>query len=195
MRSAFKEWAVVVDALGRGEQTLILRKGGIAEAPGGFRVEHPEFFLFPTLFHQQRESVVPEGQTRFDLLMQDWPPIDRVRLQYFASAAGWWRLGSLDTVRQLKGLHIWREEVVEERFKQGAEQALYVLALRIFRLPEPVELPQRSDYGGCRSWVDLARDIPIEDAEPVLSDSVFARRMGQLIHRLQSAHSDAALFA
>jgi UDP-N-acetylglucosamine 2-epimerase (non-hydrolysing) len=28
---AFKEWAVVVDALGRGEQTLILRKGGIQE--------------------------------------------------------------------------------------------------------------------------------------------------------------------
>jgi hypothetical protein len=195
MRSAFKEWAVVVDALGRGEQTLILRKGGIAEASGGFRVEHPDFFLFPTLFHQQRECVVPEGQTRFDLLMQDCPPMDQVRLQYFASAAGWWRLGSLDTVRQLKGLHIWRDEVVEERFKQGAEQALYVLALRIFRLPKPVELPLRPDYGGCRSWVELAQEIPTDDAEPVLSDSVFARRMGQLIHRLQSAGTDAALFA
>lgn len=195
MRSAFKEWAVVVDALGRGEQTLILRKGGIAEASGGFRVEHPDFFLFPTLFHQQRECVVPEGQTRFDLLMQDCPPMDRVRLQYFASAAGWWRLGSLETVRQLKGLHIWRDEVVEARFKQGTEQALFVLALRIFRLPKPVELPLRPDYGGCRSWVELAQEIPVEDAEPVLSDSVFARRMGQLIHRLQSAHADEALLA
>ena len=49
MRTAFKEWAVIVDALGRGQQILILRKGGISEGPGGFQVEQPEFLLFPTL--------------------------------------------------------------------------------------------------------------------------------------------------
>ena len=59
MRTAFKEWAIVVDALGRGEQILILRKGGIAEGRGGFKPEHERFLLFPTLFHQQRESVLP----------------------------------------------------------------------------------------------------------------------------------------
>jgi hypothetical protein len=32
----FKEWALVCEALGRGEQTIILRKGGIAEGRGGF---------------------------------------------------------------------------------------------------------------------------------------------------------------
>ena len=31
MRLAFKEWAIIVDALGRGEQILILRKGGLQE--------------------------------------------------------------------------------------------------------------------------------------------------------------------
>ncbi len=30
MRIAFKEWMIVVDALGRGEQIIILRKGGIS---------------------------------------------------------------------------------------------------------------------------------------------------------------------
>ena len=34
MRTAFKEWAIVVDALGRGEQIIILRKGGISEGRG-----------------------------------------------------------------------------------------------------------------------------------------------------------------
>ena len=37
MRIAFKEWAMVVDALGRGEQIIILRKGGISEGRGGFK--------------------------------------------------------------------------------------------------------------------------------------------------------------
>ena len=40
---AFKEWAVVVDALGQGEQVLILRKGGIREERGEFHVDHREF--------------------------------------------------------------------------------------------------------------------------------------------------------
>ncbi|HEY6229533.1 MAG TPA: DUF1802 family protein, partial [Verrucomicrobiae bacterium] len=66
MRIAFKEWAVIVDALGTGRQIVILRKGGISEGRGGFQVDHPEFLLFPTLFHQQRESVLPEAQARFD---------------------------------------------------------------------------------------------------------------------------------
>ncbi len=39
MRIAFKEWAVIVDALGRGDQILILRKGGISEGRGGFQIE------------------------------------------------------------------------------------------------------------------------------------------------------------
>ena len=53
MTYALKEWAIVVDALIRGEQIIVLRKGGISEGPGGFKVDQPEFLLFPTLFHQQ----------------------------------------------------------------------------------------------------------------------------------------------
>jgi hypothetical protein len=74
MRSAFKEWAVVVDALGRGEQILILRKGGLAEGPGGFQVEQREFLLLPTRFHQQRERVLPAAQLRYDELAAEASP-------------------------------------------------------------------------------------------------------------------------
>src|SRR5207247_10512078 len=66
MRIAFKEWAIVVDALGRGEQIVILRKGGINEGPGGFQVEHQHFLIFPTIYHQKRENVVPSVQARLD---------------------------------------------------------------------------------------------------------------------------------
>ena len=52
MNIGFKEWTLVCDALGRGEQSIILRKGGIAEGRAGFRFQHPEFLLLPTLFHE-----------------------------------------------------------------------------------------------------------------------------------------------
>ena len=76
MRTAFKEWAIVVDALGRGEQIIIFRKGGIAEGRGGFEVQYPRFWLFPTLFHQQREQVRSIRARRFDEIaaeaLQTW---------------------------------------------------------------------------------------------------------------------------
>ena len=53
----FKEWALVCAALGEGRQTVIIRKGGIAEGRAGFAFQHREFFLFPTFFHEQLERV------------------------------------------------------------------------------------------------------------------------------------------
>ena len=41
---AFKEWAVICEALAA-TQSLILRKGGISEEGGTFRPEHAEFLL------------------------------------------------------------------------------------------------------------------------------------------------------
>ena len=177
MRTAFKEWAVIVDALGHGEQIVILRKGGIAEGRGGFRVEHPEFVLFPTQFHQQREQVTPAGQARFDALAPQRPPPDRVRLEFVAQVTGWRRLASLDDALRLRGLHLWRDEVIAERFAWGREQAIHLLALRIRRLPVPVEVPVLPAYGGCKSWLELAEEIPSPTAIPVLEDGAFQTRL------------------
>ena len=48
MSAAFKEWAIVCEALGSGRQSILIRKGGVAEGRSGFAYEHSEFFLFPT---------------------------------------------------------------------------------------------------------------------------------------------------
>jgi len=42
---ALKEWAVAVKALSRGEQIMILRKGGIHKEDKAFRMVHHEFLL------------------------------------------------------------------------------------------------------------------------------------------------------
>jgi hypothetical protein len=44
----FKEWSLVCNALGQGTQSVILRKGGIAEGREGFSFRRREFFLFPS---------------------------------------------------------------------------------------------------------------------------------------------------
>jgi hypothetical protein len=178
MRVAFKEWAVVVDALGSGVQAVILRKGGISEGRRGFQVEHAEFFLFPTMFHQQRESVLPTAQAAFDATAL-LPDPAKVRLDFFAHVVSWRRLDSLPAVERLRGQHIWRDEVIAQRFDWGQEKNIYALAVRVFRLPAPVELLVLPSYAGCKSWVDLEQEISTEAATPVLSKEVFNEKLNQ----------------
>lgn len=184
MRIAFKEWAVVVDALGRGEQIIILRKGGLREARGGFELEHHQFLLFPTLFHQQRESVLPAAQARYDLLAPNFAPADKLRLEFMAEVIAWKRLDSLALAERLRGQHIWRDEVIAERFDWGGSQAIHALAVKVFQLPQPVELPMLPAYGGCKSWVELESEVAVESARPVLSCAAFADKLDEFCDAL-----------
>ncbi len=177
MRSAFKEWAVVADALGRGEQIVILRKGGISEGRGGFKIEQSRFLLFPTLFHQQRESVIAPAQARFDEIAPNFPPADRLRIEFFAEVAEAVKLDSLADAERLRGQHIWRNEVIAERFEWGRDKAIFALAVRVYRLPQPVELPMLASYGGCKSWIELEQEVDSDGAKPVLADAAFAAKL------------------
>jgi hypothetical protein len=177
LRVAFKEWAVVVDALLRGEQAVILRKGGLREGRGGFHIEHPEFLLFPTLFHQQRESVLPAAQARYDELAPHFPPPATLRLAGFARVVAWRRLGSLAAASRLRGQHIWRDEVIAERFDWGREKEIHALAVRVYFLEAPVELLMRPAYGGCKSWIELEEEVGIAGARSALSEAAFAAKL------------------
>src|SRR5688500_929609 len=119
MTVAFKEWAIIADALGRGEQIFILRKGGIHEGSAGFGVEHREFLLFPTRFHQQRESVIDSAQARFDAIAPGFPPEGTLRLEFWAKVVEWREIVSARALHELRGQHIWRDEVLRERFEWG----------------------------------------------------------------------------
>lgn len=145
----FKEWAVVCEALGRGEQTIILRKGGIAEGRDGFSFRHREFFLFPTYFHEQLEKIrvadakIPERRDA------------KIEVRYFAKVKEAKLITRWEEAEALEPFHILKSEVVRERFGCGATAGLHVAFVDVIRLNEPWILPDLPTYGGCRSWVEL----------------------------------------
>ncbi len=63
--TGLKEWATICNALERGRQIVLLRKGGIHESAGEFELEHREFLLFPTYLHQKLEMLKEPDRAGF----------------------------------------------------------------------------------------------------------------------------------
>jgi hypothetical protein len=167
---AFKEWAVICKALAEGKQSLILRKGGVAESGGDFQVEHTRFWLFPTYTHQQQpEGLRPEGLPLLQQAEAERPPAGVVRLSHFAEVLGVYHVHNLVSALMLAHLHLWSEETVRKRFAYRAP-GLFVLPVRVYKAAQAVELPDTAYYQGCRSWVELERELPTKGASPVLTE-------------------------
>lgn len=159
----FKEWALVCEALGRGEQTVLLRKGGLAEGREGFGFRQAEFFLFPTFFHEQIEKVriagaeIPKARA------------GEIEVRYFAKLEAQKEITSWPIAAALEPFHVLHESVVRERFDYK-QAGLHVALVRVFRLRPSWVFPDAPAYGGCRSWVKLP-EAPAEIRfEPVLGD-------------------------
>jgi hypothetical protein len=175
MAIAFKEWALVCEAMGRGEQSVILRKGGIAEGKDGFGFDHPEFYLFPTWYHGQLEKVrIP------DAVLPEQDP-DRVTIAHAVSVEWAGRVEDPEKVRLLGELHILDASLVEERFAYDTGsgslggRGIHVAFVRVFRIEPPVVLPMEKGFGGCRSWIELP-EIEPGALVSVLSDEEHGRR-------------------
>jgi hypothetical protein len=155
---AFKEWQVVCDALESGEQTVILRKGGISEGKLGFQWLHDRFFLFPTQFHEQAEQVRREPDEQLRAFDSPDAEDEGIEFRLFAEAVEMGRLTDWQAIQELAGEHIWTEEVIRERYEWGDEPGISFARVRIWRLAEPWILANRKSFGGCRSWIGLPAD-------------------------------------
>jgi len=176
---AIKEWAVVCEALAEGQQTVLLRKGGIDEGPEGFQVQHREFWLFPTNFHQDPEELVDEAGPLLDRLSLKHTSGHVIRLALYAVVEDVVRITHSERLARLEGWHILAESTVAKRFIYR-EPGLNVLALRIYRSRSPVDLADTPYFAGCRSWVKLPQELSTAHLTPILSDAEFSQRMRKL---------------
>jgi len=172
---AFKEWAGVCDALTAGEQALILRKGGIAEERGEFVPDHRWFWLYPTHVHESEQGLnrpQPPPQT-------GTATPSTVTISALASVESVGFLAHESTLDALVGLHVWKHETILKRFHYR-KPGLWVLGVRIYRRPEPVEIAVTPEQLGCKTWVPLETALGTQGLLPVLGDQEFSERMSRL---------------
>lgn len=173
MAIAFKEWSLVCEALGRGEQSIILRKGGIAEGRDGFQFKHREFFLFPTHFHEQAKHLrLPAGAEVPDIADSER---EHITVEFFAELVETRVITEWEKVSALQPLHLWTEDTIRERFDYKDCPGVSLALLRVSRLCRPWNFPNETRYGGCRSWVEVPEPPHDAVAEklPVLGDAAF----------------------
>jgi len=173
---AFKEWTLICEALGSGAQSIILRKGGIAEGREGFRFKHPDFLLFPTLFHEQIAKLKLPPTTALPRLRED----GQQAVSYAAHVEWTQDIADWEKVKALAPFHIWTEAEIEKRYRQDDEPGVSLAFVRTFRLSQPLVFPDSPKYGGCRSWIELP-DPPAETSlVPVLDEATHNARAAQL---------------
>ena len=186
MAPAFKEWAVVVHALLEGEQVLDVRKGGLREDGRHFSLQATRFWLYPTAEHQ-RPELLKEPYRHWIDLAPAAPVGEPIRIEGWGDVV---RVATITEQAELDAIEsklVWTPEYAASRFSWKSRDPLWVLALRVHQLDEPVEVPWAEGYGGCTSWVDLA-GLPDDPAtlpgRPVLSDVAFEARLKGAVEAL-----------
>lgn len=181
MSPAFKEWHVIVEALGSGEQLLILRKGGIAEGRGGFDAERASrFWLFPTQFHAQAEKTKPSAARWFASAASEPAINNAITLRYFAEVVCHRFLDDWKAVDALSSHHFWTTDAVREKFDWSQPPGLHAFVVRVHKLREPLVFTPTPAMSGCKSWIELPFHFDEHPSDPVLDEKTFAVRRAEI---------------
>ena len=179
-RTALKEWAVLVDAMARGDIIAMVRKGGIREQRAGFSVRHERFVFYPTFFHEKVDELAPRFKNSLDAAHEARPAEGTVRIGHVADVVALWTVTDLEKLRAIDGEHGLAWSAVESRFRYRDNPVVQVVAVRVSALREPVVVPELRRYQGCVSWVALENGVAVRDATPAVDDATLRARVDRI---------------
>ena len=183
---ALKEWNIAIKALKKGNTILLLRKGGIKESLGQFKVNHNPVLLYPTYEHQKPNLLKSEYTTFVNSVPSGWHP-QTINISSWAEMTNIFQVQYFPIIKQLYPDHIWTEKFIEERCNWKPKQPLLVLFLRVFLLPKTVIIPYKSTYSGCLSWIQLNQDISWSESYPVIEDNNYHQKVAEIKKIISSA--------
>ena len=177
---ALKEWAVTVGAMAKGDQVLLMRKGGIHEDGKDFRVIHREFLFYPTYLHQKENLIQPAYQPALRRMLEQPQDPDKISFGYWAKAEEVLEISDQKKVDDLEPHYIWTTAYAQSKLHWKPMLPLSVLLLRVYELEQPVTVPYLPEYGGCTSWVEVLSDVNLGKMAAVLDDAEFQRRVDDI---------------
>jgi hypothetical protein len=147
---ALKEWSGILRAIREGRQSILLRKGGIAEPAHRFQPDLASgFWLYPTITHQAQQGLLPGSA--------DDAPAPRpgtVALDLYCRLVDHWFLTDESQLARLADWHVWTAQTIRNRFFYR-QPGLHLLLLESWVRDAPHLIPLDPEHAGCKSWISL----------------------------------------
>ena len=176
MIKALKEWATVVTALENGDQTVLLRKGGILETTSGFKIEDKKFALFPTYEHQDNASLKSQFYRYLADVREQKPREGFNRITSYAEVLAEHDVSSMKKIEDLSQFHIWSDSYMIERMNWMPQKPMIAIFLKVYKI-SPIEIPILPEYHGCKSWIEL--NVNMEAGKAVLNDADLQQKISE----------------
>ena len=179
-----KEWSPVVDALGKGIQTILSRK---------YSPAHNEFFLYPTYGFSIRKSYLslyfqPQHQ---DFVKQsvESKKKGKTAIQFYAAVKEVIKIPRTDfeKLKNLRNYYIWSPDHVSNYFSDEKFKEAYIWILRIHKIPKAQSI---NDLGrGALRYANLPFHISTAGCHPVLDDLRFQSTISEIKQHLEQART------
>ena len=166
---SLKEWNAVVEALGRGKQSIIIRKYG---------TKNKEFFLNPTLKYALKDDYLKSFQNKHQQFVEKYKypekENDKVVIKYFAICEEIIEKSS-NRIGSLKNQYIWNPDHIHEYLK-GRDA--YIWLLRVYKLKKSHNIESTPN---AIIFANLKEHISVSGAKPVLNDKEFKKILKTII--------------
>lgn len=173
---ALKEWATVITALENGDQTVLLRKGGILETRSGFKVEDKKFALFPTYEHQDNSSLKSQFYRYLADVREQKPRDGFNKITSYAEVLAEHDVSSMQKIEELSDFHIWSDSYMVERMNWMPQKPMTAIFLKVYKVA-PTEIPVLPEYHGCKSWIEL--NVNTEPGSAVLNEEELQQKLSE----------------
>ena len=163
-----KEWNAIVEALGQGKQTILIRKYGTTLN---------EFLLYPTISYANKDDILDSFQGKYQGFVKDnlLPAGEnrKYEVKYYATVEEVIEKSSA-RIGAFNKFHIWTRDHVKKYLGKKPAQ---IWILRVYELDEPKYLSRSAGmlYANVDTRVKL-------DGNPVLSDDDFAKLKEDIIN-------------
>ena len=179
-----KESDSVGRALMQGRQIVMLRKGGVYESGGELEIEFRRFFIFPTFVRQDQAILKLEAQ---DLFVYAASEPRMIPISAYADVTDVIRLETSEQVAAIEPYHVWAPGYVENRLDSRTDYPLYLLIVRVYRLPQPVMIPNHDSYTAGNGWVGMRQTINVAGATAVLDDATQQKSRDEIVRLIRTA--------
>lgn len=164
------EWNATIEALGQGEQTILIRK---------YATTLNEFLLYPTVSYANKEDYLDSFDkkhrkfARKNTLPEKQD--DKYLVKYYATVGDVIKKNN-SRIGTMKDYHIWTKKHVKSYLENKPGQ---VWLLRVYKLENPQYISRTKGI----VYANVEKEISLNNIEPVITDKKYNKIKKEIINK------------